>query len=168
MTADVAQERNVAKLVQPFGIVDGHGVRGAVAEGQELLEDLEDARLVAVDNLRRHELARLVTARRVADLRGAAAHQDDRLVARLLQPAQHHDLDEAADVQALCGQVEADIGDDGLAAGGLFVQAFEIGALVHEAARRHGAEEIGFGLAHGSIDLRGTTAGPWPRGGHGA
>ena len=42
----------------------------------------------------------------------AAAHQRDRLVAGLLQPVQHHDLYERADMQRRRGAVEADIGGD--------------------------------------------------------
>ena len=48
----------------------------------------------------------------IADLGRAAAHQHDRPVSRLLQPAQHHDLDEVADVEARRGRVEADVGGD--------------------------------------------------------
>ena len=55
------------------------------------------------------QLAALVAAGRIADLGGAAAHQHDRLVAGLLEAAQQHDLDQAADVQRWRGGVEADI-----------------------------------------------------------
>ena len=55
------------------------------------------------------QLAALVLAGRIADLGGAAAHQHDRLVPGLLQPPQHHDLDEAADMERRRGRVEADI-----------------------------------------------------------
>jgi hypothetical protein len=47
---------------------------------------------------------------RIAHLGRAAAHQRDRLVPGLLQPAQHHDLDQAAHMQRLRRRVEADIG----------------------------------------------------------
>ena len=57
----------------------------------------------------REQLAALVLAGRIADLGGAAAHQHDRLVPGLLEPAQHHDLDEAADMERRRGRVEADI-----------------------------------------------------------
>ena len=60
----------------------------------------------------REQLAAFVLARRVADHRRAAAHQRDRLAARLLQPVQHHDLDERADVQRRRGAIEADVGDE--------------------------------------------------------
>ena len=55
------------------------------------------------------QLARLVLEARIADLAGAAAHQHDRLVPGLLQPAQQHDLDQAADVERRRGRIEADI-----------------------------------------------------------
>ncbi len=65
--------------------------------------------MLAIDLLVREELAALVLADWVADLGGAAAHQHDRLVAGLLEPAQLHDLDEVADMQAGRGRVEADV-----------------------------------------------------------
>ena len=58
------------------------------------------------------DAAALVLAGRVADPRGAAAHQRDRLVAGLLQPVQHHDRQQRADMQRGRGAVEADIGGD--------------------------------------------------------
>jgi len=53
------------------------------------------------------QLARLVLAGGIADLGRATAHQDHRLVPGLLQSAQHHDLDQAADMQAGRGGVES-------------------------------------------------------------
>jgi hypothetical protein len=82
---------------------------------------------------RRHQLARLVLEGRVADHAGAAAHQRDRAVARLLQPVQHHDLDEPAGMQAGRGRVEADIGRHGLLREQV-VEAGFIGDLMDEAA----------------------------------
>ena len=68
--------------------------------------------LVGVDLRRRQKLARLVLAGRIADLGGAAAHHDDRLVAGLLQPAQRHDLHQVADMKARRRAIEADIAGD--------------------------------------------------------
>ena len=73
---------------------------------------------------------RRILARRVANLGRAATHQDNRLVAGLLQGAQHHDLDERADMEAVCGAVEADIGRHDLL-GRLFVEALEVGCLMN-------------------------------------
>ena len=88
---------------------------------------------VGLDRVLRQLRARGVLAGRVADLGGAAAHQDDGLSARLLKAAQHHDLDQAADVQRRRRSVEPDIG--GLHAfGEFFVETVEIAALVDEAA----------------------------------
>jgi hypothetical protein len=98
------------------------------------------------------QLAAFVLAGGIADLGGAAAHQDDRLVAGLLQAAQHHDLDQAADVQGRRGGVEADIGRDD-PAGGRRVQFLRMGDLVDIAARLQGLEEFrleGCGGGHGS------------------
>ena len=52
--------------------------------------------------------AALVLAGRIADLGRPAAHQHDRPVAGLLEPPELHDLDQAADVKARRGRVEAD------------------------------------------------------------
>src|SRR3546814_9507591 len=46
---------------------------------------------------------------RVADLAGTAAHQHDRLVHRLLKPAQQHDLYQAADMQRGRRRSEAEV-----------------------------------------------------------
>ena len=53
--------------------------------------------------------------RRIADLGGAAAHQNDRFVSRLLPPAQQHDRYQRPDMQAVRGAVETDVTQLGLA-----------------------------------------------------
>ena len=75
MTADVAQERDVFEPVEPIVIVDQDRVGRAVAERQEALEHAADRRDVCVDLLVGQQLARLVLARRIADLGRAAAHE---------------------------------------------------------------------------------------------
>ena len=77
---------------------------------EELVEDAADAGHVGGDLGVGQQLAALVLARGIADPGGAAAHQHDRPVAGLLQQAQQHDLQQAADMQAVGGAVEADIG----------------------------------------------------------
>ena len=99
-TPDVAQELDVAERVEPVGVVDHHRVGRPVAEGQEPLEHAADAGDVGVDLVVGEQRAALVLAGGIADLGRAAAHQHDRLVPGLLQPAQHHDLHQAAHVQA--------------------------------------------------------------------
>ena len=56
----------------------------------------------------------------LADAGGAAAHERDRAAARLLQPTQHHDLQQMADMQRIRRGIETDIGrhDPGRAVGG--------------------------------------------------
>ena len=140
--AHVPEQRDVAERVEPVGIVDQQRVGGAVAEGEEAVERAPDARLVGGDGVLAQERPRLVAAARVADLRGSAAEQHDRPVAGLLEPAQHHDLHQAAHVQAVGGAVEADIGAEPPACGQR-VQRVVVGALVDEAALRQHAHEIG-------------------------
>ena len=99
------------------------------------------------------QLARLIPAGGIADPRRSAAHQHDRPVAGLLQPAQQHDRDQAADVQAGRSAVEADVGGDRPLAGQR-VERFEVGALVQVAALDEGTHERGTGIGH-------RWAGPW-------
>ena len=86
--------------------------------------------------------ARFVAPARVADLGGAAAEQHDGPVPRPLEPAQHHDLHQAAHMQAVGGAVEADIGGDALLCGER-VEGRTVGVLVDIAALRQHAHEIG-------------------------
>ena len=80
MAPDIAQQRDVAQLVEPVGIVDHDGVARAVAEVEEFREDRADACHVAGDLGIVEQRPRLVLAGRIADPRRAAAHQHDRLV----------------------------------------------------------------------------------------
>ena len=147
MPPDVAQELDVVELGEPVGVVGHDRVGLAVAEADEMRERLADARLVGLDLGDCHELAAFVLARRVADHGRAAAHQRHRLPARLLQPVQHHDADQVADMQRRGGAIEADIGDERSRAG-LFVEAGEIGALMDEPPLLHHAQEVGSRLEH--------------------
>ena len=112
MAADVAQEIDVVERVEPVGIVGHDGVAAGVFEFEELREDRADALEILVDHLVGENAAALVLAGRIADARRAAAHQRDRPVAGLLQPVQHHDRQQRADMQRGRGAVEADIGGD--------------------------------------------------------
>ena len=86
MPADVAQEIDVVERVQPVGIVGHDGVAAGILECQELGEDGADALEIFVDISSVRMRAALVLAGRIADARGAAAHQRDRPVAGLLHP----------------------------------------------------------------------------------
>ena len=109
---------------------------GPVAEFQEALEYAEDFFLVGFDLLGREQLTHLVLAGGIADLGRAAAHQNDRLVTGLLQPAKRHDLHQAADMQAWSRAIKADIGSNALLLQQR-VQARLIGGLMKLAARFH-------------------------------
>ena len=120
---------------------------GPVVETQEAVEDSADARDVGVDLFVGEELARLIAARWIADLGGAAAHQNDGSMAGPLQAPQQHDLYEAADVQAVGRRIEADVGGNhaGLRA---CVEARGIGDLVDEAALGQTTQKIGLEWTH--------------------
>ena len=120
---------------------------GAVVEAQEMTEYLADARDVGLDLLIGEQLARFVAAGRVADLGGAAAHEDDGPVPGLLQAAQHHDLHQAADMQAVRGRIEADVRRHDSGPGSV-VEAGGIGLLMNVAALIERAQEVGFERGH--------------------
>ncbi len=148
MLADLAQEGDIFEPVEPLGIVEQDRVRRPVTEGQEAFEDPLDRGDVGVDRLGGEQLAGLVLEAWIADLRGSAAHQHDRLVPGLLEPAEHHDLDEAADVERRRGGVEAYVAGDDLRLSER-VEALGVGELVDEAALVERAEEGGFVVGHG-------------------
>ncbi len=159
MPADVAQQRDVAQFVEPIGVVDhdrGAGDRstGTViargAEIEEIGEDPADPRHVAGNLLVAQQLAGLIAPGWVADPRGAAAHQDDRLMAGPLKEAQQHDRHQMADMQTVGGTVVADIGGD-RAGGEARVERLQIGALVDEAALGGGGEKGGTGIHHDGL-----------------
>ena len=99
-------------MIEPVRVIDHDRIRRAAAEGEKFLEHRLDAVHVGLDGFVGDQRAALVAPRRIADLGRPAAHQHDRLVPRLLQPAQDHDLHQAARMQAFRGAVEADIGGD--------------------------------------------------------
>ena len=94
MRPEQAQEIDIAVLRQPLIIVDDDRIGRTITDFDQRIEGSQDRGFVGLDLLLGQHGARLVLAGRVADLGGAAAHQDDRLVAGLLHPAQHHDLHE--------------------------------------------------------------------------
>ena len=158
--ADLAQHLDVVELGQPLGIVDHHRVGFPRAEVDELVEGGADRCLVGVDLLVGEELARLVAAGRIADAGGAAAHQRDRLVAGRLQPVQHHDRQQMADMERGRRAVVADIGD-GLQLRREGVEPGRVGNLVDEATGGQNVKKIGLICAHGPVaGLAGGVTGP--------
>ncbi len=153
MAADVAQEGDIAEAVEPIGVVGLDRVALALAEGEEAIEGAADAAHIGGDGGLIEQAPRLVAPRRVADLGRAAAHQHDRPVPGLLQPAQRHDLHEVADMEAVGGAVEADIGRDPPRRRER-VQGIEIGALMEKAARNEGVEEGRTGRRHDRTGAR--------------
>jgi hypothetical protein len=151
MAAVIAQEIDVVQLFQPFGIVGHDGVRRAVAEGQEAFEHAADAGLVGIDGGLVQHLALAVLAGWIADLGGAAAHQRDWLAAMLLQPAQHHDRHQVADMKRRAGQIEAHIGDEPRLRGAR-VDRVGIRQLVDVAPARQGLQKFAL-VGHGGAAL---------------
>jgi DNA polymerase-3 subunit alpha len=146
----VARKLDVSVGRQPVVVVDHDRVAGPVAKGQKLRKDLLDAVQVRLDGFIGQLRPRGVLARGVPDLGRAAAHKDDGLVTGLLEPAQHHDLDQAADVERGGRRVETDVGRDhpGI---GRRVQLRRMGDLVNVATRLECLEKVGLegGFGHG-------------------
>ncbi|OIQ66219.1 hypothetical protein GALL_522150 [mine drainage metagenome] len=141
MPPDVAQEIEVVQVVKPFRVVEDDRICRALAKLDVGGEHLLDPGDVRVDLLGAEQRALIRAERGVAHLGGAAAHQHDRLAAALLQPAQHHDLDQAANMQRFRRGIKADIGRDHAFDESL-VQRLIIGAAGHEAALHHHAHEV--------------------------
>ena len=146
MATDIAQELEIVQTVEPLCVVKHQRfvrrVRVVVDIGREHLLDACD---VVVDLVFGQQRAFVRTERRVAHLCRAATHQGDRLVASLLQPTQHHDLDQRSNVQRLRSCVKADVGRYHALAQCL-IEALIIRAVRKEAALHHDSHEIGFGM----------------------
>ena len=147
MRPDLLQHLDIAKPAQPVVIVDHHRIGRPVAENEQALEHRPDPGDILVDRGIGQHLAAFVAPRGVADPRGPAAHQHDRLVPCLLQPPQHHDLHEAADMERRRGGIETDIARHDLL-GGERIEALGVGDLVDIAALVEHAQEIGGVVAH--------------------
>ena len=118
MFADVAQKVDVVELVQPIGVVGQNrvrlaGIAAGALEFQEFGKNRTDTREILFDDVVGEDAPALILAGGVADPGGAAAHQCDRLVPGLLQPIQHHDRQQRADMQRGGRAVETDIGRNG-------------------------------------------------------
>jgi hypothetical protein len=114
---------------------------------QELAEDRADALEILVDDFIGQQAPALVLAGWIADPRGAAAHERDRAMPGLLQPIQHHDRQQRADMQRRRGTVEADISGDRLFTREC-VQRLRLGDLMNEAASGQDLKKLGFVRAH--------------------
>src|SRR5258707_7074976 len=119
----------------------------ACPELQKAREHLLDAVLVALNLLDPKDFPRLVLAGGVADPRGAAAHQRNRLVAGLLQPIEAHDLHHRADMQRGRSAVEADVANE-LAPGRERIQRVRVRNLMNKAAFLQHIEKIRFKNGH--------------------
>ena len=147
MRSDLTQQVDVSKIAQPAIVIDHDGIGRAIAEGKQPFEDGPDARDIRRDRRVVEHLPRRVLAARVSDLGGPSAHDDDRFVARLLETAQHHDLHEAADMEAGRCRVEADIArHDPFAC--QRIQPVRIGDLMNIAALVERAQKFGLKTCH--------------------
>ena len=114
MFAVVAQEFEIFEAVEPVIVVDhcgGQKVFIVAVIVDELGEaGCADAFHVGFDIRIGEEFALFVFEAWVADFGGAAAHEGDDFVTALLEPIEHHDAGEIADMQGFCGGVEAYVG----------------------------------------------------------
>ena len=84
-------------------------------------------------NLVRQKLTAFLLAGGIADLGRTAAGERDRPMAGPLKKAKQHDADQIADMQAVSGGIEADIGGQPFR-GRELVKGVEVGRLVQETA----------------------------------
>ena len=105
--AHVPQEVDVVELEQPVGVVHHDGL--ALAKVNEPLHLLLKAVAVVLDGLGRHHGAHIRAPGGVADVAGAAAHQDHRPVPCHLQALHQAQGHEVAHMEAVGGGVKADI-----------------------------------------------------------
>ena len=115
--------------------------QGVHAIGKKIVEEAAEV-WMAAEHESDEQLARLVAAGRVAHLGSAAAHQGDRPVAGLLQPAQHHDRHEMADMQRVRGAVVADVAGDAARLARQRVEPGRVGDLMEEAALLEDAQQV--------------------------
>ena len=149
--ANVAHEVDKVEVTQPVAIVDDN--RLVLAKVEETTHLLLDLRNIIVDGLDGHHLTHVGLAGRIADHRGAAAHQGDRLVACALHMRHGHDRDVVTDMQGICSRVEADI--EGSRVLELLVQVLLVGYLRDKAAILEDVENVlchvGFLLFEGKL-----------------
>ena len=145
----LVEKLQVANAVQPVGVVHHQTVIAGRAHMHEAGEGLADAGDIVLDlRLTEHRPA-LVAKARVADARGRAADQQDRAMAKALQPAHHHQPLQMADMQAVGGGIDAQV--NGRAALlQVLAQAVEIGALVDKTAFLEELDGVLWGV-HGSL-----------------
>src|SRR5438105_14846700 len=98
MAADRTQKIDVVERVEPVRVIGHYRVARSVAEREKSCEDRADAAKISFDHLFGQQLAGLFLSRRVANPRGATAHERDWAMSGLLHPGEHHDLHEAADM----------------------------------------------------------------------
>src|ERR1039457_5998052 len=112
MFSDVAQKIEERNPRRPRGVVhEARGI-GRAIEIEPAAQLRGHAGDVVLQNLWREELPFLRLAARIADGAGGAAGHGDGRVSGELKPAQRQQRDEAADVQAVAGRVEAAVKRD--------------------------------------------------------
>ena len=109
MLAHVAKEIEIAELAHPVVVVHQEGRVRAAIEVEEPPQLRFHAGDVRPQRLDREQIALLALAAGVADHARGPADQGDRPVAGLLEPPQHHQGHEVADVQAVGRRVEANV-----------------------------------------------------------
>ena len=129
MLADVAEEIEHAHGRHPVGVVDEDGGIFRAGEVEQVAELAHDAGDVGVDGFLGEEIALGRFAARVADHAGGAAGEDDGLVSGELEPAEHDEAEEVAELEAAAGGIEADVERDGRGAGR--EEFFELVAVGH-------------------------------------
>ena len=102
--ADVTQELQQRDRLGPVPVVDQHPTFG-IAEVDDPAQLLLDRCHVGAQRLVVEQIALLGTPAGIADHAGRSAGERDRLVPGVLEPTQHDQTDQVADVQTVGGGV---------------------------------------------------------------
>src|ERR1051326_2677540 len=112
MLADVAHELDGLERPKPLCVVHENGTPAAACALVEL-EEMRQLRANAADVfvylLDREQRPLCLSAARITDHSGTTANERDRPVTGALEVHERHDRDEAANVEARRGRIEADI-----------------------------------------------------------
>ena len=99
MAANVAQQFDIAQLIEPICVIDHDCIGRAVAKGQEALKNPADGGDIAVDSIGIEHLADFILAGWIPHLGRPTAEQNNRLMSGLLQATQQHDRHKITDMK---------------------------------------------------------------------
>ena len=140
MLADVAEELEHGDRLGPVTVVDQFAA--AVVEVDDPSQLFLDRCNVVVQRVVVEQVALVGPAARITDHPGCAARESDRSVTSVLEPTQHDQPDQVADVEAVGGGVAAVVDRYGTIAN-RSAERLTVGGVVDEVARLEFSDQIG-------------------------